>query len=42
MFGIQRIPNVANCAEVLDDSAHGLNNKRYQSSRMNVLLGLNA
>ena len=40
MFGIQCIPDVADCTVVLDDSTHGLYHKSKQSSRMNILLGL--
>ena len=42
MLGVQCIPDVANCAVVLDDSTEVLNHEGHQSSRMNVLSGLYA
>ena len=42
MFGVQGITDVSNCEVVLDDSTQGLNDKCNQSSRMNILSGLDA
>ena len=42
MLSIEGVPDVASCAVVLGDSAHGLYHKCNQSSRMNLLSGLDA